>query len=353
MRTIVYISDYVTDLCDELPSNAYRQSMVMELLRTYGLDDDIIPFKAATRRELTSFHSEEFIDVLLSGDMNHSQKDKFGLRDDCPMFESLAEYVTIVAGSTLACANHLMLNKDVVLNWYGGRHHCAKNVAKGYCYVNDIVLGINRLRLKYQEVFYLDLDLHHGDGVEKAFRYSKNVTTCSLHRYDVGFYPGTGSLEDNSDSVINVPLKRGLNGETLNKLLDELIFPILHQKNPQILVIQCGCDGLFNDPAKEWNLDVEDYGQILKKINETFPIPKLILGGGGYNNPEVAKCWSYITKTLKHDQSEWDIIPEHKFIDEYEDSGFRFWYHKKSLMKDHNDHEYINLLKSSILKNFT
>ncbi|CAH6718924.1 histone deacetylase Hos1p [[Candida] jaroonii] len=353
MRTIVYVSDYATDVCDALPSNESRQSMVMDLLKAYGLDDDVICFKAANKRELTSFHSEEFIDVVLSSDMENRQKDKFGLQDDCPIFEGLAEYVKVVAGSTLTCANHLLLNEEVAINWYGGRHHCGKNSAQGFCYVNDIVLGINRLRHKYKEVFYIDLDLHHGDGVEKAFRYSKNVTTCSLHRYDVGFYPGTGSLKDNTDSVINVPLRKGLNGETLNKLMDELIFPILRRKQPEVLVIQCGCDGLLSDPAKEWNLTIEDYGQIIKKINDNFPVPKLILGGGGYNHSETAKCWTYITKILKADDTEFDMIPDHKYVDEYEPSGYRFWYHEKSLMKDYNDHEYINSVISSIIKNFT
>lgn len=124
-----------------------------------------------------------------------------------------------------------------------------KDMAAGFCIINDIVLGIMELQKTFDRVLYLDLDVHHGDGVEKAFQFTDKVLTVSLHHFAEGFYPGTGSGQDptalsaRSKAVVNVPLKSGLRRETLSTIFDEMIEPLVESYNPKAVVLQCGVDG--------------------------------------------------------------------------------------------------------------
>lgn len=374
-------SDHVSSVCDNLPSNIGRQSLVSSLIKAYGFDvkcDGIIPIPHASKRELEGFHGKSFVEELLKdrdddsfsqeGELANEDLDQlasFGLTDDCFVFEGLDEYVKLVAGSSIATARKLILDsKDlssggIYINWYGGRHHCHKNTASGFCYVNDIVLAINTLRSRFKNIFYLDLDLHHGDGVESAFKSTKTITTCSVHRYDVGFFPGTGLLESSKDSVINIPMKKGLNDEMLMNIVNEIVLPVIEKKSPDVLVIQCGCDGLATDRHKEWNLTINGFGTVLQKLLETVNIPVLLLGGGGYNNEEAAKCWTYLTKValgVDFPQEDVVMIPEHPYLDSYADSGYAFWTPQNttgSKMKDQNTIEYINEIKDFIINKCT
>lgn len=173
----------------------------------------------------------------------------FGLDYDCPIFPELPEYVEFLAGASQISARLLGNDTfDIAIHWDGGRHHAKRSKASGFCYVNDVVLSITELRKYYQRIMYLDLDLHAGDGVESAFLHSKNVLTLSLHRYDPGFFPGTGSLDligkgKGKYYALNVPLKKGLTDENFSVLFDHIIQPAFIKFNPDAIVIQCGCDG--------------------------------------------------------------------------------------------------------------
>jgi histone deacetylase HOS1 len=212
------------------------------------------------------------------------------------------------------------------------------------------VLAINTLRGKFKKVFYLDLDLHHGDGVENAFRYSNKVITCSIHRHEVGFFPGTGE-NCIGQGVVNIPTKRGLSDETLMVLINDIVIEILQKEAPEALVIQCGTDGLTADKHKEWNLSIKGMAAAIDTVMALCPVPTLLLGGGGYNHVETAKCWTYITNKVLGNDNLAGEIPDHQFVDEYEQSGYQFWYDGNTIpskMKDMNSAEYVQNLKSAI-----
>ncbi|KAL7665539.1 DNA repair protein REV1 [[Candida] zeylanoides] len=209
-----------------------------------------------------------------------AQLEQYGLIHDCPVFPFMAEYVQLVAGSTVSTANYVVRehergNRAIGINWYGGRHHSHKEKAAGFCYVNDIVLGINRLRMAFPKVFYLDLDLHHGDGVEAAFKFSSKVVTCSVHRFDVGFFPGTGGKTVCS-KYINVPTRRGLDDVGLQYILEKIVMPCLHAVCPAVLVLQLGSDGLALDPHKEWNFTIEGLTDNVLQILSAANCPTMI-----------------------------------------------------------------------------
>ena len=135
--------------------------------------------------------------------------------NDCPCFDGMFEFSQISAGASLDAAvklNHK--STDIAINWSGGLHHAKKQEASGFCYVNDIVLAILELLKYHQRVLYIDIDVHHGDGVEEAFYTTNRVMTVSFHRYG-DFFPGTGDLRESGAGEglhysLNIPLKRGI-----------------------------------------------------------------------------------------------------------------------------------------------
>lgn len=412
-RKVFITSDAgISRVCDKVPANEGRQSLVSSLISAYELDTTTIPIVRANRRELEGYHDPLFVKALLrkrkretdtglegekcsqnsgseddrlekdqlehdlesdddsvySDDLDDILDDsKFGLQDDCYPFLKMEEYVKCVGGSSISAAKLLVrrtaeqqgrnaieqdIEQLIAINWYGGRHHCHKRSAAGFCYVNDICLAIGTLRKKFQKVFYLDLDLHHGDGVENAYKMSLNVATCLIHRYDIGFYPGSGSLESSGKYkyTYNIPTQKGLSDCTLGEIIERIVEPLILLFDSQVVVIQTGCDGLSTDPHKEWNLTIKGIASAVKRIVDTvYPIPVLLLGGGGYNHTETAKCWAYVTKVLTGDNKDWDMLPEHSYLDSYEDDGYQFWTNNNTeakRIKDRNAGEYIEELVS-------
>lgn len=130
--------------------------------------------------------------------------------EDCPVFDGLYEFCQLSAGGSVAAA--VKLNKqasEICINWGGGLHHAKKSEASGFCYVNDIVLGILELLKYHQRVLYIDIDVHHGDGVEEAFYTTDRVMTVSFHKYGE-YFPGTGDLRDIGAGKVNIIFSKSL-----------------------------------------------------------------------------------------------------------------------------------------------
>uniref|UniRef100_A0A2P2I114 Histone deacetylase 8 n=1 Tax=Hirondellea gigas TaxID=1518452 RepID=A0A2P2I114_9CRUS len=226
-----------------------------------------------------------------------------------------------LAGSSLTGARLLIRGEvDIAINWCGGWHHAQKDVASGFCYVNDIVLCIIELRQHYQRVAYIDLDVHHGDGVENAFLFSRSVLTVSLHLREDGFFPGTGGLLDvgygeGRHCALNIPYKEGFSDNDLATLVKGLIAHQLAVYQPDCLVIQCGGDSLALDKLGGANLSIEGYQralQLLLSLNR----PTVLLGGGGYMRCNVARLWTTLTATALATTLHTDI-PEHPYFEQY------------------------------------
>uniref|UniRef100_A0A674HFJ3 Histone deacetylase 8 n=1 Tax=Taeniopygia guttata TaxID=59729 RepID=A0A674HFJ3_TAEGU len=195
----VYSPEYVT-LCDSLCKVPKRASMVHSLIEAYCLLDQmkIVKPKVASMEEMASFHTDAYLQHLQKvseeGDDDHPESVEYGLGYDCPATEGIFEYAAAVGGATITAAECLLDGKcKVAINWPGGWHHAKKDEASGFCYLNDAVLGILRLRQKFDRVLYIDLDLHHGD-VEDAFSFTSKVMTVSLHKFSPGFFPGGYNL---------------------------------------------------------------------------------------------------------------------------------------------------------------
>uniref|UniRef100_A0A8C4Q6W0 Histone deacetylase 8 n=1 Tax=Eptatretus burgeri TaxID=7764 RepID=A0A8C4Q6W0_EPTBU len=323
----VHSDDYVRT-CDSMARLPHRASMVHLLIKAYGLLKfmRVIAPRMASHDDLAAFHSDAYLShfelVSREGeDADLPESQQYGLGYDCPVMEGVFEYAAAVAGATLTAAEGLRNGVcDVALNWAGGWHHAKKDEASGFCYVNDVVLGILKLREQFQRVLYIDFDLHHGDGVEDAFSFTPKVVTLSFHKFSPGFFPGTGDIAEvglgrGRFYSINVPLSDGIADEKYVDICHSVLQAVNTTFLPEAVVCQFGADTLAGDPMCSFNLTPKGLGQCLQ-IVLGWQKPTLLLGGGGYHLANTARCWTYLT-ALVLDQVLASEIPEHQFFPEY------------------------------------
>ncbi|XP_065092285.1 histone deacetylase 8-like isoform X2 [Ochlerotatus camptorhynchus] len=326
MRKVVYISDEnIHEEMRKLGVIGNRSEVVDELVRSYGLLDycKIVSSKKCSSDDLLSFHSSDYVDCLQryndEDDIEEVTDDllEYGLAYDCPMIEKIYNFTTSVAGSTLAAVDAILEGTSIAINWNGGWHHAQRNKAAGFCYVNDIVIGIHRLRTKFQKVLYLDLDVHHGDGVEDAFSFSKYVMTVSFHQREAGYFPGTGAVTDigfgpGKGYTINAPYLRDVTGEIFVPYFNQIATVAYSAFKPDVCIVQCGGDVIVGDHLGGTNLLPEDLLKCVQKVLG-WNLPTVFLGGGGYNIINTAKYWTQLTALIVDVKISRDI-PENDFF---------------------------------------
>jgi histone deacetylase 8 len=220
-----------------------------------------------------------------------------------------------------------------VIHWDGGRHHALRSRAVGYCYLADIPLSILSLLGEFKRVLYVDLDAHHGDGVEFAFNRTEKVVTLSFHVYEPGFFPGTGSGEEAGKGVYNVPLERGMKGVVWEEVVKRGVEMIVEKYDPECFVVQCGCDGtlfrlneadegLVTDPHRALQLTTCSFQRVMSFIlTLRGERPMLLLGGGGYHAPSTAKHFTLLTALVLGQTLSDDIPLEAEYWEELERDG--------------------------------
>ncbi|KDN38039.1 hypothetical protein K437DRAFT_276391 [Tilletiaria anomala UBC 951] len=288
------------------PMKPTRIRMCHSLVMNYGLYKHMEIFRAkpATKREMSQFHTDEYVEFLhrvTPDNIDNFVKEqaKFNVGDDCPVFDGLFEYCSISAGGSMEGAARLSRDKcDIAINWAGGLHHAKKGEASGFCYINDIVLGILELLRYHPRVLYIDIDVHHGDGVEEAFYTTDRVMTCSFHKYGE-FFPGTGELRDvgygkGKNYSCNFPLRDGITDETYKNVFEPVIQRIMETYQPSAVVLQCGSDSLAGDKIGSFNLSMRGHANCVEFV-KSFGLPLLLLGGGGYTIRNVSRAWAYET----------------------------------------------------------
>ena len=182
------------------PLKIERLRLTMDLIRSYGLFDtskaDWVEAREAEEKDLLLIHSPEYLQVLKEANEGRasSQAWKYGLGSgDNPVFPGLYDWSLLVTGATLECVSQIRdKNRQIAFNIAGGLHHALASRASGFCYINDPAVGIAKMVRDGLRVVYLDVDVHHGDGVEAAFYGTDQVLTISVHQHGHTLFPGTG-----------------------------------------------------------------------------------------------------------------------------------------------------------------
>lgn len=183
--------------------------------------------------------------------------------------------------------------------------------------MSDIVLGILELLRFKQRVLYIDIDVHHGDGVEEAFYTTDRVMTVSFHKYGE-YFPGTGELRDigvgqGKYYAVNFPLRDGIDDVSYKSIFEPVIKSVMEWYRPEAVVLQCGGDSLSGDRLGCFNLSMRGHANCVNYV-KGFNLPTLILGGGGYTMRNVARTWAFETGILVGD----NLVSDLPYNDYYE-----------------------------------
>ncbi|GJQ75041.1 hypothetical protein Trydic_g9660 [Trypoxylus dichotomus] len=357
-KRISYIYDEDLEAeCNRLPSMLNRASIVQDLINSYGILNSnkilVVRSTKATESDLKQFHSSSYVDFLKKTnsacDLEKFEKEsgEYGLDYDCPLLEKNFDFVSRIAGGTLTAATLLCRRiSRVAINWFGGWHHAQRDEAEGFCYVNDVVLGIQRLQKVFNRILYIDLDVHHANGVQNAFELSKSILTLSFHKKEIGFYPGSGSLGEIGKSTgsyycLNVPFLSNICDKNYLLLFTNIFERVYESFNPFAIVIQCGGDILYGDHVGQCNISIDTMAKCIKQVLNCN-IPSLILGGGGYHLANTARYWTYLTSIIAGVELDEDIPDSSEYFTLYAPT-----YELKintGNQKDDNTEEYISKL---------
>ncbi|HVR68647.1 MAG TPA: acetoin utilization protein AcuC [Verrucomicrobiae bacterium] len=280
-----------------------RVSAALDLIRAMGwLDEErYIDSPIATPEQLVRFHSPDYIAAVQRAELlqrvPEEDRDRYNIgRNGNPIFPEIFRRPATACGGTLK-AIELLRGDGVVYSPAGGTHHGRPDRASGFCYFNDPVLGMMALLDQgLERVFYLDIDAHHGDGVQDAFAHDDRVFTISIHEQHK--WPYSGNLNDRAGGrARNLPVPADFNDSELRFLLDEAVLPLLEDFAPEAIVLQGGADGLADDPMSGLALSNRALWDTVAAVrNRAARI--LVLGGGGYNPWAVARCWAGVWATL-------------------------------------------------------
>lgn len=280
-----------------------RVSTTLDLIRAMGWLDaaQYVDSPRATADQLTRFHTPEYIAALVRAEATQSVGPEDRARHHIgahgnPVYREVFRRPATGAGGTMLAAR-LTMHGGIVHVPGGGTHHGMPDRAAGFCYLNDAVLGILAwLDAGLTNILYLDMDAHHGDGVELAFADDPRVFTLSIH--EAGRWPHTGGLADRADGhARNLPVPAGFNDSEFDWLLRHAILPIIRHLRPQAVMLQCGADAIEEDPLARLSLSNASHRAFVAAVMPHAP--RLIaLGGGGYNPWSVARCWAGIWATL-------------------------------------------------------
>ena len=279
------------------------------------------------------------------------QLQRFNVGEDCPVFDGMFEFCQTYTSGSIGGAVRLNEDmSDIVINWSGGLHHAKKSEASGFCYVNDCVLAILELLKKHQRVLYIDIDIHHGDGVEEAFYTTNRVMTCSFHKFGE-YFPGTGDVKDKGHGVgenyaINVPLRDGMDDASYRTIFRPIIEKIMEKYQPGAIVLQCGADSLSGDRLGCFKLSIQGHADCVSYV-KSFNVPTLVLGGGGYTLRNVPRCWLLETSVIL-DTPVSDAIPFNDYLEYY---GPEYKLHLPvSNMENLNTPKYLDKVKIQVLQ---
>ena len=314
------------------PLKTSRLNLAYELIRAHGLlsmpNVRYVEARKAEDEELLLFHSKEYIEVLKAVnpgvELPHAYFYGLGSEDN-PVFKGVFDWSRLVTGASLQAASLVDQGEvDIAFNISGGLHHAMSARAAGFCYVNDIVIAILSLVKKGRRVAYIDIDAHHGDGVQAAFYNTDKVLTISIHETGEVLFPGTGFENETGRGKgegysVNIPMPPYSDEELFIHAFNEIVPPLINKFRPDVVVTQLGVDSFSSDPLAHLNYTNNGFCEVVKKIKEISP-KWVALGGGGYDFVNLAKAWT-LAWAIMNDVEIPDDIPE-DFLKKYSYEGF-------------------------------
>lgn len=312
------------DLGEHHPLHPVRLDLTMQLARALGLLDgvNVVAPRPASEEDLLRVHTREFLAAVEAAPTAYRDVGHGLGTDDNPIFERMHEASALVAGGSVAAAEQIVSGgADRAVSIAGGLHHAMADRAAGFCVYNDCSVAIAWLLANgVDRIAYLDVDVHHGDGVQAAFYDDPRVLTISLHQHPVTLWPYTGFATETGapgaeGKAVNIPLPPGTDDAGWQRAFHATVPSLLDEFRPQVLVTQSGADAHREDPLADLSLSVDGqratYRTMRELAREYAGGKWLALGGGGYSLFRVVpRAWTHLLATvLDRDLDPWTTVP--------------------------------------------
>jgi acetoin utilization protein AcuC len=335
MKTaFIYSDDFAKyDYGPGHPLKPFRLKLAHDLIKAYGLlslpDVRVVGAKPAEEDDLLLYHTADYIEILKAADSGLAVPggERYGLGfGDNPVFEGVFEWSRLVTGASLQAAELVDSGEvPIAFNISGGLHHALASRASGFCYMNDPVIVISSLLKKGRRVAYIDIDAHHGDGVQEAFYRTDKVLTISLHESGLYLFPGTGFESEIGEREgrgysVNIPMPPSSDDGLFMYAFNEVVPSLIERFRPDIVVGQLGVDSFLTDPLTHLNYTTNGFCHVVRKMKDLSP-RWIALGGGGYEIANVAKAWT-LAWAIMNNVDPPDELPE-AFLEQYPLEGFR------------------------------
>jgi acetoin utilization protein AcuC len=296
---------------DDHPLKPQRLIAVYDTLTQLGAfghpDARVLAPRTATEEEIERIHAPEYVEAVKRASASPQRDDwsQWGLSSygDTPPFKGMHEVSLLTTGGSLVAMDESLSGRvRVAVNFSGGLHHAMRRRASGFCIYNDPAIVCGLLADRGMKVAYVDIDAHHGDGVQRAFYETDQVLTISLHQYgvmpDLGrmFFPGTGRADERGTGKgagysINVALPAFTDDPAYVRAFDEVVPPLLERFGPDVLVTQQGIDPHFTDPLTNLLLSTRAREHVVRWFANS-PYTWTAMGGGGYALDAVRRTWA-------------------------------------------------------------
>ena len=293
------------ELRSDHPMRPVRLRYTHDLLRGYGAFDHedalLVTPRTAAEEELRWLHTPEYINMvkrLSIGEGAHeAHRFNFSVQGDNPYYPGMYEAATLSSGATLLAAELVAEGTvSAAFNISGGLHHASAGHASGFCVFNDPALAIHYFLRRGMRVAYVDVDAHHGDGVQEAFYGDDRVLTISVHESGRYLFPGTGFVAEMGEEQglgysVNLPLFPYTGDDVYLDAFRQVVPPLVREFAPDVLVAQMGIDSYHSDPLTHLQLTTEGFVEVVREF-AALGLPWLALGGGGYDLKAVARAWT-------------------------------------------------------------
>jgi acetoin utilization protein AcuC len=310
---VVWTPEFLSyDLGDDHPLDPVRLDLTMRLATELGVLEGVEPVvpEAAPDEEVQRIHVPSYLTAVKS-----APEIPFGVghglgTDDNPIFFGMHEASALVCGGSLAAAREIAEGRaDRAVSIAGGLHHAMADRAAGFCVYNDCAIAISwLLDHGFERIAYVDVDVHHGDGVQAAFYSDPRVLTISLHQHPMTLWPGTGWSGEFGSGLgegyaVNLPLPPGTADPSWLRAFDAVVPSLLEAFRPQVLVTQCGADTHREDPLADLGLSVDGHREIYRRLRDLATTTAggkwLATGGGGYGLFRVVpRSWTHLIATV-------------------------------------------------------
>ncbi len=299
----------------EHPLKPVRLELTCKLMEESGLFDgqaELVCPCYASEEDLLLVHTPEYLASVRAEVPDLA----FGLgSSDTPVFPGIYDASRLLAGGSIDAAKRMLQEGCSTFNIGGGLHHAMPTLAAGFCVFDDPALAICILKERFKRILYIDIDGHHGDGVQQIFYHDPGVLTISLHESGLYLFPGTGFIDElgvgeGRGYSVNIPMPMYAGDEEYRLSFDDIVPALFEWFRPEVVVAQLGVDTHYSDPLTSLNLTLNGYTETVRKIVELakkYANGRLLaLGGGGYNLDVVPVAWTSVLHIMRD-----ETLPEY------------------------------------------